>query len=299
MMTTNETSNRPPSDHGDRSATVRTDGAAWAGANGDIWAREWQRTDRSFAALSMELDRTIREAMDSAPVAVADIGCGAGGTAIAAARANDRADVTGFDISAALVAVAQERAAGLPNCRFLAAPVEAAIGQAGPFDLLLSRHGVMFFDDPVAAFAGMRAAARPGARLVFSCFRGAALNGWARELMTTLSGSAPPPAGYEPGPFAFADEAFVQALLNEAGWADVQARAVDFAYRAGAGQDPVADAVDFFSRIGPAARALKAAVPQDRAGLIAQVEAVCRARLQDDAVDFPAAAWIWSATNPL
>ncbi|WP_311269799.1 class I SAM-dependent methyltransferase [Sphingobium sp. WCS2017Hpa-17] len=277
---------------------ARTDAAQWTGANGDVWAAEWQRTDRSFAPLTAELDRAISESMGGRAIAVADIGSGAGGTSIAAAGTHDSAQVTGFDISPALVAVAQERAAGLPNCRFVAGPAEQRIGEAGPFDLIVSRHGVMFFDDPVDAFTRLRAAARPGAGLIFSCFRAPSLNAWARELMAVLPGGGAKPAGYEPGPFAFADADFVRVLLAEAGWTDVAARPVDFAYRAGEGSDPVADAVAFFSRIGPAARALKLAPPAQRGAIFAATEAVCRARLVGDVVEFPAAAWIWSARNP-
>lgn len=277
---------------------VRTDAAQWTGPNGDVWAQEWRRTDRSFAPLTAELDLTIRNAMGARAMAVADIGCGAGGTSIAAASANPAAHVTGFDISPALVAVAQERAAGLANCTFVAGPAEGQIGNAEPFDLIVSRHGVMFFDDPLAAFTQLRGATRPGAQLIFSCFRAASLNAWARDLAEALPGGAQPAAGYEPGPFAFADEGFVRALLTDAGWRDVAARPVDFAYRAGAGPDAVDDAVAFFSRIGPAARALKAAAPDRRREILARTQAVCRARLNEGAVDFPATAWIWSATHP-
>ncbi|MFC3441446.1 class I SAM-dependent methyltransferase [Sphingobium rhizovicinum] len=274
------------------------DAAGWTGPNGDVWAQEWRRTDRSFAALSAELDRTIAHVMGEGPVAVADIGCGAGGTALAAADANRHAQVTGIDISAALIAVARERAGANANIRFIAAPVEQAIGAAGPFDLIVSRHGVMFFADPVDAFTRLRAGTRPGGRLVFSCFRAPADNVWARETMAAV-GEAPPAAdGYAPGPFAFADADFVRGLLAQAGWVQVEARPVDFLYRAGSGEDPVADAVGFFSRIGPAARALKMADPAERPAIVAAVRALCAARLSDGHVDFPAAAWIWSARIP-
>ncbi|NWK95920.1 class I SAM-dependent methyltransferase [Sphingobium lactosutens] len=283
----------------DGGAPVRLDAASWTGANGDVWAQEWQRTDRSFAGLSAHLDRAIGDAMGTGPVAIADIGCGAGATSLAAAGVNAQAQVTGIDISPTLIAVARTRAGSTPNIRFIAAPVEAAIGDAGPFDLIVSRHGVMFFDDPLDAFTRLRAAARPGARLVFSCFRAASLNVWARETMAAVGESPPSSAGYAPGPFAFADEDFVRHLLADAGWMDATAQPVDFPYRAGAGNDPVADAVSFFSRIGPAARPLKAADPAERMAITENVAALCRQRLEDGHVDFPAAAWIWSARNPL
>ncbi len=228
-----------------QTAMARMDAAGWAGSNGDVWALEWRRTDRSFADLSRHLDRAIRDAMEDGAVAVADVGCGAGGTSLAAAGANARAQVTGIDISPALVAVARARGAAVPNCAFVAAPVEDAIDDSGPFDLIMSRHGVMFFDDPVATFARLRSATRPGGRLIFSCFRSAALNLWAKELMAAVGEAPPPGDGYRPGPFAFAEEDFVRRMLADAGWRDLGALPVDFAYRAGSGEDAIADAVTF------------------------------------------------------
>ncbi len=275
------------------------DGVEWHGPTGDVWAEEWRRTDRTFAEISSELDQAVRERLGTGAMAVADIGCGAGATSMAAARANPQASVTGFDISPGLVAVARERAAGLPNCRFLVGPAEQEIASHGPFDMLISRHGVMFFDDPGMAFASLRAATRPGASLVFSCFRASALNLWASEVMTAIFGKLPPkPDGYEPGPFAFADEGFVRPMLEASGWTDVEVLPVDFTYHAGVGEDPVADAVSFFSRIGPAARALRVAEPEDRAAMIERIAAVCRSRVVGGEVVFPAAAWLWSARNP-
>ena len=73
---------------------------------------------------------------------------------------------------------------------------------------------------------------------------------------------------------------------------------VDFGYRAGEGDDPVADALAFFRRIGLVAPLLRDAAPADRAAMEEAIAAACARRLHDGAVDFPAAAWIWSATLP-
>ena len=274
------------------------DSIGWSGANGDVWAQEWRRTDRSFTDLSWHLDRAIADAMGGQAMTVVDVGCGAGSTALAAAAANAQAQLIGIDISAALITVARDRGASASNCRFVAAPVEVAIGEAKPVDMIVSRHGVMFFDDPRAAFSRLRAAMRPGGRLIFSCFRASPLNAWSKELTAAVDEGPPPGHGYRPGPFAFADDAFVHAVLRDSGWSDVEVRPVDFIYRAGGGDDPVADAVAFFSRIGPAARAMKLADPARRAVIMDAVVDLCHARLHDGHVDFPAAAWIWSATNP-
>ncbi|MEG3122585.1 class I SAM-dependent methyltransferase [Sphingomonas sp. GB1N7] len=236
--------------------------------------------------------------MGGQALVVGDVGCGAGATSIAAARANPAARVTGMDLSVPLLAVAAERAAGLPNVGFVAGPVEDIIPAAGPFDLIVSRHGVMFFPDPVVGLAAMRAGTKPGGGLIFSCFRAPALNLWSSEIVAAmLDVPPPPPAFYAPGPFAFADEAFVRSVLAAAGWSDATCRAIDFTYRAGAGNDPVGDAVAFFARIGPAARVLRDAPAERRSGMLDRVAEVCTRYRNGNAVDFPAAAWLWSAEN--
>ncbi len=269
-----------------------TNSAEWIGRVGRAWADEWRRTDRAFASLT----RTLVASLDAtAPQEgrALDIGCGAGETAIALADLRPRLAITGADISEDLLAAARGRSER-PNLDFVAGDAVAAAAAVAPIDLYLSRHGVMFFPDPLAAFTAFHASAAPGAHLVFTCFRDWSLNSFARDF-APLFGEAPPPAD-QPGPFAFADEARVSDMLAKAGWTGIQAEPVDFAFRAGEGPDPVADAVAFLSRIGPAARALLEMAEADRPKLLEAVAGICQARLAGGTVDFPAAAWLWTAT---
>lgn len=272
-----------------------TDARAWSGPVGNVWASAWQRTDRSFADLSRTLDAAIAEMAGNGPVRIVDIGCGAGATSVAVARNRREATVIGIDLSADLVAVARERGGDLPNLRFELGPVEALVGALGPVDLFVSRHGVMFFDDPVAAFAALRAAAAPSGRMIFSCFRAAAENAWA-DLLPQAGVGGPVTGVPGPGPFAFADPGHVEAILTAAGWRDRSRKAVDYRYRAGEGADPIADAVEFFTQIGPTARRLRDADPSERAALVQRLRDVLVEYREGDVVDFPAAAWLWSAT---
>lgn len=265
----------------------------WNGRVGDVWAEEWRRTDRSFGDLSRQLDDAILAAAPDKGTAI-DIGCGAGSTSIALATARPRLAVTGVDLSPALVAIATERAAGIANLSFRVG--DARDLPRAAVELLFSRHGVMFFDDPVAGFAALRAAAKPGARLVFSCFRSRADNQWAVVADALTGNGDTSSTGYAPGPFAFADQDFTAGILRDAGWRDAEARAVDYDYVAGAGDDPLADAMSFFSRIGPAARAMADAPPDRRATMKEKLRATLTDHLHDGAVTFRGAAWIWSAT---
>lgn len=273
-----------------------TGAAEWSGQVGSAWSQEWLRTDRSFADLSRHLDAAILDALPSGPARVVDIGSGAGTTSIALARTRPDVSVTGIDISPDLVAVARERGMGLENLAFVAGPVEQVVAALAPVDLFVSRHGVMFFADPLAAFGSLRAAAAPAGRIVFTCFCAVADNPWAGTLAAAASGGMPAaPAGYAPGPFAFADPAFVTDLLARAGWNDARPVRIDYRYRAGEGADPVGDALSFFKRIGPTAGMLNTAEGAERDAMLARLRTALEAVRQGDVVDFPAAAWLWSA----
>jgi len=273
-----------------------TDSTQWQTNVGSVWAEEWRRTDRSFADLAPHLEAAI---LDAAPGtgAVLDIGCGAGSTSLALAAARPTLSVTGIDLSPDLIAVATDRGAALPNARFQVAdaadPPPPILG--GAHDMAVSRHGVMFFADPVAAFTTLRELLKPGAPLIFSCFQAPERNPWASEIAEAAGGEPLDASGAAPGPFAFADPDHVADVLREAGWSDGHVRDVEYRYIAGEGADPVGDALSFLSRIGPAARALATLPEADRPAALARFHAVLERHRTGDAVTFPAAAWIWTA----
>ncbi len=265
----------------------------WEGRVGRKWAAEWRRTDRSFAGLT---DRLLARA-SARPVARAlDIGCGAGELSLALARGHPKAEVIGLDISEDLVDAARERGAHLGNVTFLVA--DAADWRASQFapDLVVSRHGVMFFPDPVAAFANLAKGAAPNARLVFSCFRDRAENPWAEQVAALLpAGAAAEFSANTPGPFAFSDRARVEGILSAGGWSEVSFEPVDFAYIAGTGDDAVDDALSYFLAIGPAARGAADLDQEARGDFEVRLRHYLASVAQGPLVAMPGAAWIVSA----
>lgn len=268
----------------------------WEGRTGESWATEWRRTDRSFAGLNERLFDLLREQPFARAV---DVGCGAGELSLALARARPDGTITGVDISADLVAVARERAADADLANLSFAVADAAswrpAGDESP-GLIASRHGVMFFEDPHAAFANLAALAAPGARLVFSCFRAAAENPFFAETAAQLPPQNLAPGDPRaPGPFAFAERSYVEEILHGAGWRDVTFEPYDFAMVAGAGADPVEDAMAYWSSIGPAAVRLADMDEAARDETLGRIRALAERNCRDGTVALGAAAWIVTA----
>lgn len=267
----------------------------WQGKTGEAWAEQWRRTDRTLAPLNQAL---LAHALPLAGRRILDVGCGAGATSLAFAAALPEAEITGLDLSDALVAAAQARMNGRANVRFVQGDASSwTPGSGAPFDLIVSRHGVMFFAEPVAAFAHLRSLA-PRGRLLFSCFRPASENEWMSAMLGIIERHAPdmlaaPPAAA--GPFAFAEPARVEEVLAGAGFAPPVLKPFDFTFLAGAGDDPVADAMAYFRRIGPMSRLAAAMDGAARAAFLADLEQVVAAHVGPDGVAFRAAAWIVSS----
>lgn len=265
----------------------------WQGKSGEGWASEWRRTDRSFGGLTERLLARSREVPFRHAL---DIGCGAGELSLALARGHPHARVVGVDVSPQLVEAARERAQRLPNLEFELADA-AHWHPADEFtpQLLISRHGVMFFDDPPAAFANLASFAADGAKLLFSCFRDRRENPFFTEIGACLPAPAEAPDPYEPGPFAFAEREHVTAILEDAGWGEIAFEPFDFAMIAGAGENPVEDAVDYFTRIGPAAVALREMPETARRETLAAIRAVAEENCRDGVVALRAACWLATA----
>lgn len=268
-----------------------TTGSEWREQVGRSWADNYRLTDRAFSGLTERLLGRIGGCNGRSAL---DIGCGAGELSLALGRGNPEARIIGVDVSPDLVAAARQRGESIDNVSFLEADAAHWKPDAFSPDLLFSRHGVMFFDVPVMAFANLRQISTADAQLVFSCFRSATFNPWASELASLLNLPMFTDST-APGPFAFADDAYVRGVLDNAGWRDIALDPVDFAYVVGAGEDPVGDALQFFGRIGPAAPALRQLDGEARKTAEGWIRDWLEQHRSGNLVAFPGAAWIVSA----
>jgi SAM-dependent methyltransferase len=231
---------------------------------------------------------------------VLDVGCGCGATTRAAAVLAVPGEVVGVDLSAPMLDRARQdaEACGLTNVRFLQADAQVHQFEHDHFDAVISRFGVMFFDDPVAAFSSVRAATRPGGRLVFVCWQPMADNAWLLVPGAALAQHIPLPdlgAPDAPGMFAFSDPERVRSVLSDAGWHDVVLAGRDTTILVGGGGS-VADTVEFL-RSSSMGRTLLASADADAENkALAAVTSALTPYASDEGVRLGAAVWLVTAT---
>lgn len=267
----------------------------WNGVSGRAWVDEQQLLDRTYEPIEKLLAAAVAA---SGAHAVLDIGCGAGVTTLAAARglgANGRA--VGIDISQPLIEVARARArhAGIA-AQFIHADAQTHAFEPDRFDLMISRFGVMFFDDPVAAFANLRRAATSACGLRLVVFRSLAENPFmttAERAAAPLLANLPTRKPNAPGQFAFADADRVRGILEGAGWSQVALSPLDVECAF-----PASGLQRFFTRLGPLGQVLRDADESTRQRVIGEVRAAFEPFVADGEVRFTAACWMVSASAP-
>ncbi|MFF8266628.1 class I SAM-dependent methyltransferase [Streptomyces sp. NPDC016562] len=242
-------------------ATANTAQAqAWNGYEGAQWARSQDRWD----AINDGFNQSLLDAADiSAGDHVLDIGCGAGRTTRLAARRASEGRAVGLDLSGPMLERARASATheGVRNVSFTQGDAQVHPFEPGSFDAAISRYGMTFFGDPVAAFTNIRGALRPGGRLAFICAAEAESNEWLRALASLgdilpLGGFGAPGA---PGMFSLTDPDHTLALLAAAGFEGARAQRVEAAGNWGRDAE---DAAGFLLDSGPGRHLLSQVTPE-------------------------------------
>lgn len=202
-------------------------GQDWAGEMGEKWNRYRARFEGMIAPIGQA---TLAHAGFKLGERVLDIGCGAGPTTLDIARlVGTQGVVTGLDISHVLIDTATVRAqqAGLSQVGFVCGDAATLQLPVPAYDHLFSRFGVMFFEDPFAAFKNMRRMLHDSSRMTFCCWGPPPQNPWVARLSELVSRhvTLPPPNPTAPGPFAFADQIRTRAIIEQAGFRNVAFKA--------------------------------------------------------------------------
>ncbi|HTE43827.1 MAG TPA: methyltransferase domain-containing protein [Gemmatimonadaceae bacterium] len=233
------------------------------------------------------------DAASSWPAArILDVGCGTGTTTLAIARrSSTKVHCVGVDISEPMLALARERSERESTpATFIHADAQTYSFESMSFDVILSRFGVMFFDDARQAFANLRRAAASDAELCFIAWRSAAEN----PFMTTAERAAAPflpdlPVRRpdQPGQFAFADQDRVHALLEESGWSEIDIRPLDVECTMAE-----KDLVRYLTRLGPVGRVLQETDEPTRTQIVETVRDAFEHFVHGAEVRFTAACWM-------
>ena len=262
----------------------------WNGEMGRTWVEMAQVTDELF----VDLTAPLLEVAGAGANALLDVGCGAGFTTLALARElGPEARTVGTDISGPLLLAARDRsmAAGVP-IEFVLGDAQTYEFEPASFDLIVSRLGVMFFADPVAAFANLRGAATADGRLRFICWRDPAENPFmtltARATADLLE--LPPRLPNTPGPYGLADAERTRGILADAGWGGIEVRPFDAVCTM-----PASELMTFFARIGPLREALAEVDDELRAEALEAVRVAAEPYVKGDRASFEAALWVVDA----
>lgn len=264
----------------------------WNGSAGCAWVEAQQMLDRTLQPFE---DLLIAEVSASGAKHVLDVGCGTGSTSRAIARlVGEQGTSVGIDISEQMIDAArmlseQERS----PATFICADAQKHPFGARQFDLIVSRFGVMFFEDPVQAFVNLRTAAIGGASLRSIVWRSPAENPFmtaAERAAAPLLPNLQPRRPDAPGQFGFADDRRVHAILEESGWSAIDIRPIDVTCTL-----PEKEITRYGTRFGPVGIALQQADAQIRAQVATAVRAAFDPYVHGPEVRFTASCWVIAA----
>jgi SAM-dependent methyltransferase len=266
----------------------------WNSDNVREWIAEPQRYDEMLGPF---VDPILDAAAVGATSRVLDVGCGNGALTVAAARRATEGSSKGVDLSEGMVANAQERSGTIDNVEF--AVGDAQLPVAGTFDAIVSRFGIMFFEEPATAWQHLVAALAPGGRLAFACWRPPEENEWVAVQVQAILRHVPPPDDGDadgPGPFRYGDPAPLVDGLRAAGLDGVDASPFDASILLG-GHGTLDEAIEFISHSGMTRRFLGEAPSDVCEAALAEVRSALEPYVTPDGVRLGAAVWIVSGTR--
>ena len=264
----------------------------WNGTAGRAWVETQDLLNQIFKPFEDLLVETVRALSGRR---VLDVGCGAGSTTLAVARLlGAEGHCTGIDISDPMIAAARLRAElDRTPATFIRANAETHTFEPASFDVIISRFGVMFFNDSVQAFANLRRAATDNADLRFLTWRSAEENSFmttAERAAAPLLPNLPPRVADAPGQFAFGEPRRVRTILEESGWAEIDIRPVDVICSL-----DEANLNEYFTRLGPVGLTLQEVDERTRTQVVRTVRPAFDVYVQGSKVRFNAACWMVSA----
>jgi SAM-dependent methyltransferase len=280
-----------------RSIVNEDQASAWDGEEGAHWVAHQDRYDAMTGAFT---DRLLEAAALAGTDRVLDVGCGCGQTTRLAAQRARGGFALGIDLSTAMLERARALAAGegVDNAHFDRGDAQVYPFVSEGFDVAISRFGVMFFADPVAAFANIRAALRPNGWITFTAWQDMGHNQWITVPAGAALAHVPVPeldAPDQPGPFSLADPDRITRILTHAGYDEITTNPVGAPIRLGADAE---DAVSFIAGTGLARSLLDPVDPATAAKALDAMRDALRPYERPDGLALDGAAWLVAARRP-
>jgi len=235
----------------------------WNGKGGESWVSREARLEASLRPFGQQ---AMTAGAITAGQRILDIGFGCGDSTIElAGKVGLEGQVHGVDISVAMVDAAEKKATqkGVANVSFECADAQTKAFPVDNYDLIFSRFGVMFFDDPIGAFKNIYSALKPGGRLAFICWAPRDQNAWVGlplQVVAKHLNLPAPPGVDEPGPFSLSEEARVSGILGAAGFANIAVEPFQTPFVLGGDVD---EALSFLMQLAPSGSAINNAEADD------------------------------------
>lgn len=264
----------------------------WNGDAGKKWVGEQEKMDQMLNPLS---DVAIDIAEPRFDERVMDVGCGCGATSVELARRG--AKVWGIDVSAPMLSRARKRGEEYPGMVFTEADA-SNYDFSSEQQLIFSRFGVMFFANPVEAFTNLRSALVPRGRMVFLCWQAANNNEWISRVGQAVKKFLPEPTDVPdpraPGPFAFAEQAYLEDILSQAGFQNVEFQSLSIDLKLAS---TVEEALDFQSNIGPLSAVIAQLEGKTRDEALNAAKEVLQDSMSAEGIKLGSAVWLVTASN--
>jgi len=271
----------------------------WNGNGGKNWVSREARLESSLTIFG-------QQAIDAGGIRsgqrILDIGFGCGETTIELAqKVGPKGQVNGVDISLAMVEAAEKKSLekGVANVTFECGDAQTKAFPVDNYDLVFSRFGVMFFDDPVGAFKNIYSSLKPGGRLAFICWAPRDQNAWVGlplQVVAKHLSLPPPPGSDEPGPFSLSEASRVRDILGAAGFANISVESFQTPFVLGGDVD---EASSFLMQLAPSGSAINNAEADEetRARIALDMAKLLESHESDSGVSMKAAALLVTATK--
>ena len=271
----------------------------WSGKGGDVWVKRQQAMDTMLNPLG---EAALQKLELNKDTNVLDIGCGCGNTTLSIAeKIKPSGRVTGLDISKPMLqrAIESSRNRSLENTSFQCVDVQTEYLGVNTFNAAFSRFGVMFFEDPVAAFRNINESLLPRSPLSFICWQSPIQNPWqslfVQEVKNFIDLPSPPPRS--PGPFAFMESDYVNSILENSNFENVEIVGYEAKVNMFSGRS-LSDAVKDYTSINPVVtEMLKDSTEELKERILNSVIEVFSPYFSEKGLIFPSATWIVTANK--